>query len=107
MADKIETRHFENTPSVACIMRTQMALEHETITAACMHNYQEQVERGELGVEDLNQMMNELKLWIHSFAITANHSDRAAKRIASIPLAFNIGSHLGEVLVARAPLPEV
>ena len=107
MADEIETRYFENVPSVGRIMGTHMALEHKRIAVACVRNYEEEVERGELGAEDLDQLMNELKLWIYGFAVTANYSDRNAKRIASIPLAFNIGSRLGEVLVARAPLPEV
>ena len=67
MADEIKIRYFEKLPSVRRIMETRIALEHKRIAAACVQNYQNQKDRGELGEEDLDQMMNKLKVWIYGF----------------------------------------
>ena len=107
MSNAIETQYFDNLPSIRRIMGTRMSMEHKRIAASCIQNFREQRERGELGEEDLDQLINELKLWIYSFAVSVGYTNREAKTIAGIPLAFKIGTHLGEMLVAHGHLPEV
>ena len=102
MTRNIEERFFEDVPIIADIMCTRMEEEHKQITAEMVHNFQEDVIRGEFDAVDLDFRMNELKMWIYSFAVKANYSDQQAKRIARIPAAYNISTNLAEMLLARA-----
>lgn len=107
MSNSIELQYFDSVPSIRRIMRTRLSDGHKQIAASCIQNFIEEKESGELEEEDLDQLMNELKLWVYSFAVSAGYTNREAKAIAGIPSAFKIGKRLGEMLVARGHLPAV